>query len=240
MLDWTEAHLSPPAPNTTPAERVSQGCSVATVHEFATSAEIAALRCAAADAACGTEPAARVRLHVPKRLDAAAQAVSDELVRRARKFAAAELPSLAAAVGRGQICFADHEPAVNRYSIGGEFRPHEDGQALTVLVPLSNAGCEHEGGGTSFWSDEDRGTTMARSSDSPTLVLHPPAGTALLFAGGVTHAGRPVTAGVRLVFVASFSAAPGGGTVGVPAASVSDDAASAAGTDDFAPIFSEF
>ena len=36
-------------------------------------------------------------------------------------------------------------------------------------------------------------------------MLRPPAGTALLFGGDVTHAGLPVTAGERAVFVASFS-----------------------------------
>ena len=37
------------------------------------------------------------------------------------------------------------------------------------------------------------------------MVLAPPAGTALLFGGDVTHAGQPVAAGQRAVFVASFS-----------------------------------
>ena len=36
-------------------------------------------------------------------------------------------------------------------------------------------------------------------------VLAPPAGTALIFGGDVTHAGMPVETGLRSVFVASFS-----------------------------------
>lgn len=36
-----------------------------------------------------------------------------------------------------------------------------------------------------------------------------PAGTALLFVGSVTHAGQPVSAGERCVFVSSFSPATG-------------------------------
>ena len=35
----------------------------------------------------------------------------------------------------------------------------------------------------------------------------PPAGTALIFGGNVTHAAHPVSAGERIVFVASFSSA---------------------------------
>ena len=37
------------------------------------------------------------------------------------------------------------------------------------------------------------------------LVLKPPAGSALLFGGEVTHAGRRVESGTRCMFVASFS-----------------------------------
>ena len=43
-------------------------------------------------------------------------------------------------------------------------------------------------------------------------MLTPRAGSALLFGGGVTHAGLPVRRGCRVVFVASFS--PLGGRKG--------------------------
>ena len=36
-------------------------------------------------------------------------------------------------------------------------------------------------------------------------MLQPPAGTALLFGGEVTHGALPVTSGERIVFVASFT-----------------------------------
>ena len=103
---------------------------------------------------------------------------------------------------RGGLEFSPREPAINVYGRGGEFAPHQDHQALTVLVPLSPPST-FEGGGTGFWprgADE----RVARRAP-PALVLRPPAGTALLFAGCVTHAGVPVRAGERAVLVASFS-----------------------------------
>jgi hypothetical protein len=44
----------------------------------------------------------------------------------------------------------------------------------------------------------------AAKSYPPSLVLAPPPGTAIFWRGHLTHAGLPVTAGVRHVFVASF------------------------------------
>ena len=96
-----------------------------------------------------------------------------------------------------------NEPAINVYGVGGEFSPHKDLQSLTVLVPLVGAVEAYDGGGTAFWP---RSLPAAEASEvEPTLVLRPPAGTALLFGGELTHAGLPVTAGHRAVFVASFS-----------------------------------
>lgn len=103
---------------------------------------------------------------------------------------------------RGGLEFSPREPAINFYGRGGEFAPHQDHQALTVLVSLSPPST-FEGGGTGFWprgADE----RVARRAP-PALVLRPPAGTALLFAGCVTHAGVSVRAGERAVLVASFS-----------------------------------
>ena len=102
----------------------------------------------------------------------------------------------------GGLEFSPREPAVNVYGRGGEFAPHRDHQALTVLVPLSPPSA-FEGGGTGFWprGADERAARRA----PPALVLRPPAGTALLFAGSVTHAGLPVRAGERAVLVASFS-----------------------------------
>lgn len=42
---------------------------------------------------------------------------------------------------------SEHEPAINRYGVGGNFAPHRDKQALTVNV-LLRAGDAFEGGGT--------------------------------------------------------------------------------------------
>ena len=94
---------------------------------------------------------------------------------------------------------------------GGEFYAHQDHQALTVLVPLSEPH-SFEGGGTGFWAAAPAAAAREAADRHapdrhapPTLVLKPPAGDALLFAGSVTHAGMPVRAGERVVLVASFS-----------------------------------
>ena len=121
--------------------------------------------------------------------------------------------SLGAMFEADAVEFAFREPAVNVYVAGGEFKPHVDGQALTVLVPLNAPGDDYLGGGTGFWwtppasdqsgeelreeeEDTRRGTTAprtaprpaARSSTAardkpPTRVLRPPPGTAMVFDG---------------------------------------------------------
>ena len=98
-----------------------------------------------------------------------------------------------------RLAFAPLEPAVNVYWTGGAFKQHEDKQALTVLVPLSDG---YEGGGTGFWTREQTGVPH-----EPTFVLRPSTGTALVWGGQVKHAGMPVISGERWVFVASFSPA---------------------------------
>ena len=52
---------------------------------------------------------------------------------------------------------------------------------------------------------EDRRIAGEDGEVEPSTVLVPPAGTALLFSGHVTHAGMPVRSGCRHCFVASFS-----------------------------------
>jgi len=99
--------------------------------------------------------------------------------------------------------FSSREPAINVYEEGGEFLVHKDAQALTVLLPFSSMGRDFEGGGTAFWSQDARGHRV----EEPSLILLPEAGTAMLFGGCVTHAGRPVLSGTRVVLVASFSPA---------------------------------
>lgn len=112
-------------------------------------------------------------------------------------------PRLGALHAAGRLRFAAREPAVNHYAPGGAFHPHTDGQALTVLIALSSPEDDYAGGGTGFWEPDARGARV----QPPSVVLRPPAGTALVFGGRVTHAGVPVDAGARVVFVASFRAA---------------------------------
>ena len=125
--------------------------------------------------------------------------------------------------------FSSREPGVNVYDAGGQFLPHKDHQALTVLIPVSDpesfeggGACHHHpacvalppppttpltfrarewSAGTSFWAQDSRGHRV----EAPSLTLRPPAGTALVFGGHVTHAGAPVVAGTRTAFVCSFS-----------------------------------
>ena len=137
-----------------------------------------------------------------------------------------ELPAFAQSVfGQntdlaGMQCeYSPGEPAVNIYTAGGEFAPHTDKQSVSLLVPLSAAGA-FEGGGTAFWPDRHHGPEKSADDDedydqdcrsnwlAPSHRLAPPAGTAIIFGGNVTHAGLPVTAGTRHLFVMSFTLRP--------------------------------
>lgn len=94
------------------------------------------------------------------------------------------------------LLFSAGEPAINVYTDGGDFRPHQDKQSITILLVLSEQS-EFEGGGTAFWSHENSRLFAGKLSTSlstaehtePTMILRPPAGTALCFGGSVTHAG---------------------------------------------------
>ena len=103
-----------------------------------------------------------------------------------------------------KLAFLKHMPSVTVYNAGGQFSPHQDQKALTVLMPLVDEAA-FEGGGTAFWS-LDRVPT-ALGDTPPSLVLKPAPGTAFLFGGNLTHAGQPVTNGQRAVYVAAFSRA---------------------------------
>jgi hypothetical protein len=131
-------------------------------------------------------------------------ALVDEMfpsVVRTRFHSARRQLSISQLYSMGELEFAHREPAINVYSSKGEFSPHKDNQGLTILFPLSNAGTDYEGGGTGFWTQD----TKSKPTKPPNVVLKPIPGTALLFAGHVTHAGLPVETGLRMVFVASFS-----------------------------------
>ena len=153
------------------------------------------------------------------------QALCDELLQRTLTLVEAHFPAVAALLGheptklqqQGRLVFSRGEPAINVYTCGGKFTPHEDCQTLTLLLPLSPP-TDFCGGGTAFWSTAGSDLradftinsrarwSRAMEGAEPSLVLRPPAGTGILFGGDVTHAGVEVDSGTRVVFVASFSA----------------------------------
>eukprot|EP00929_Paragymnodinium_shiwhaense_P092086 TRINITY_DN51977_c0_g1_i1.p1 TRINITY_DN51977_c0_g1~~TRINITY_DN51977_c0_g1_i1.p1 ORF type:complete len:387 (-),score=53.35 TRINITY_DN51977_c0_g1_i1:14-1174(-) len=104
--------------------------------------------------------------------------------------------------------FSPNEPAVNRYSVGGEFKVHTDCYAVTVNVLLSEPE-SFTGGGTAFWQQgQDAATSVAfalEPSIDDALLLQPRQGTGVLFNGNVHHSGRPVQSGTRHLYVASFN-----------------------------------
>lgn len=89
------------------------------------------------------------------------------------------------------------------YQGNGYFGAHKDHLALTVLIPLTSAKNDFEGGGTGYWSGNR--DTDENPQSPPDLILKPEAGSALVFGGDVTHAGLPIESGYRSVFVCSFS-----------------------------------
>lgn len=153
---------------------------------------------------------ASVLLRVLARLDAQWPALVQHLFgshgdSSQHDFSGAVLPrTLVGLFERGALAWASREPSVNVYAAGGSFSAHQDGHALTVLVPLTPPqACT--GGGTGFWS-RSRARTSHPGAEPPTAVLKPEVGSALVFGGLVTHAGVSVQSGERIVLVASFSA----------------------------------
>jgi hypothetical protein len=118
------------------------------------------------DAFDGDPPAGAQLSQIP----AEADAICDIILRRVLAVVDRELgpvvvsqfgtTSLSELLAAGELEFASREPAVNVYAEGGNFPPHEDHQALTVLVPLS----EHGGGGTGFWASDDEGAHPAQDA----------------------------------------------------------------------------
>ena len=159
------------------------------------------------------EPLRRVRV---SRMDAHARATVEGMLKH-RVFALIErhLPATTRALfGDAALCdtairFAAAEPVVSVYTAGGGLYPHEDLEALSVLIPLSPPDA-YMGGGTSFWPDgcarhpnghPNCGTPTA----APSCVLKPPRGSAMLYGGGLLHEAAEVSSGIRHVFVCSFS-----------------------------------
>lgn len=137
-------------------------------------------------------------------LDLEAQLLSKEVCKdRLLRFIESELPDVASKLwGRSsklkelQMAFSINEPAINRYDEGGAFNRHVDRAPFTINVLLSEPGA-FTGGGTLFWP-------MDGEADSEPVLLQPQRGAGVLFNGNMDHAGRPVSDGVRHLFVASF------------------------------------
>jgi predicted 2-oxoglutarate/Fe(II)-dependent dioxygenase YbiX len=103
--------------------------------------------------------------------------------------------------------WASDEPTINRYTKKGSFAPHEDGFALTVVVPLSEPRA-FDGGGTRFYQDVGAAPAPEEPTGRASTLLLESQGTAIIFDGDVTHAGASVTRGARHVWVGSFDLAP--------------------------------
>ena len=213
---------------------VGRGEAVLVIHDFATPGECEQLIACAVpqaarlerellDGAWETDQSARssiaglMRLQVVGRLDSGARDLTDALVARTLGLVQRELPRLGEQMLRCDASeilglpqepgleYSTGEPAVNVYTIGGGFKVHEDKQCFTVIIPLnSEADGAFTGGGTTFWRPDHRHEAREGLAE-PALVLAPPAGSAIVFGGTVTHAARPVTWGTRCVWVASFS-----------------------------------
>ena len=114
----------------------------------------------------------------------------------------AETTSIAQLFRDNQLDYSIREPAINVYEAPhGYFAMHKDHHALSIVMPLSNPNADFQGGGTAFWSQSHPVAGM----DGPSIVLKPPAGTALLWGGRVSHKGMRISDGTRVVLVASFS-----------------------------------
>jgi len=163
----------------------------------------------------------RVREPVIEMLQAAGQALCEELLKRALRRVGAAVPGLLERVFGEQtaqsfeegvmscktIAFSQDEPALNVYSSNGKFLPHTDKEALTLLINLSSP-MAYVGGGTGFYSAADtRKMKQKRGRDwpAPTVAIKGREGTTLVFAGNVLHCGVSVDAGTRCCLVASFS-----------------------------------
>ena len=132
------------------------------------------------DWCCGLPPAhclmlsnaARIRMPVDEMLGDAGRATCDAVLMRAMRALEAAQPALShglfpdsfsgtgrrarTCLGNKGLVFAAGEPAINVYTPGGCFVPHEDGQSLSVLVNLSHPD-DFDGGGTAFWALKQAG-----------------------------------------------------------------------------------
>lgn len=133
----------------------------------------------------------------------------DAIILKLFDFLEVQMPELSLAlfgqhsVREMHIEFSVNEPALNVYAVGGKIGAHEDGFHLSFLLPTS-PNDEFVGGGTGFWSDENYDHSNP-GTQPPTMVLRPPPGTGIIFAGETIHSAHPVLSGIRSCFVATFN-----------------------------------
>ena len=228
--------LPVPPPPTNVAELRVTPCAelplVSTVEGFATAAECESLIAAAYEVLASYDREPQPRERIPVAASSEARRLHARLHARLLSLIeawpgdelrwATDLFGQGAGLSEMTFRYSAGEPAINIYTVGGEFAPHTDEEHLTMLMPLSGG---FEGGGTAFWgatshlrpdlgvdglSTEERMRAHADRTNwlPPQHVLKPPAGTAILFGGDVTHAGLPVLEGTRHLFVMSFSLKP--------------------------------
>lgn len=214
---WSEYHLSAKAGEAPdPSSSIAHGFSVMLIPELVSKEECASLLAAglvAAEAEAVNNSDARLRLALVS-FQPEVQQAAQVIIQRALRLIEDRLPDLASSLfgqttelASMELLFADREPAINIYSVGGEFLPHRDKHSISVLVPLSQPEV-FTGGGTAFWPEEMvAGRRIKRGYEEPPHLLRPQAGTAMLFCGELMHAAMPVTAGTRAVLVASLTPA---------------------------------
>lgn len=202
------------------------GHSVLVLHAVSSTAECKALaaQCALAAALVREErgPHPLVRKRADELIGKAGATICEDLLIRQLALLHSPAPGLVSALfgdvlgasllqsitHNPELAWSEGEPAINVYTPGGRFTPHEDEQSLTLLLNLSEQDA-YTGGGTAFWSLADgggpgKGRDLPESTP-PSQLLAPAVGTAIVFGGQVTHAAQPVLTGERIVFVASFS-----------------------------------
>ena len=193
--------------------------------------------------ACVAEGVTPLERYTIDTLSEAAQALFKTVLReRLLPFVTAKMPTVDASIrAHSQACqssesplcnlpfkYSDNEPAINRYSKGGQFDRHTDDHALTLNVLLDVDVGAFRGGGTEFWvegddvpaecEEEGDGSLTESETDSDSsglrgdgwdprgaVRLEPTAGVGVVFNGSVFHCGRVVKRGVRHLLVASFT-----------------------------------
>mmetsp|Transcript_30280 Transcript_30280/g.54216 ORF Transcript_30280/g.54216 Transcript_30280/m.54216 type:complete len:190 (-) Transcript_30280:323-892(-) len=142
-----------------------------------------------------------------------AEELSEVIVKdRVLSFFEKELPHVAQQLFGEQtglreknFSYSPGEPAVNKYTSGGEFKVHQDYFTITINILLSEPDA-FVGGGTAFWPQHRaKDGKDEHYSVEDAVLLRPRQGTGVIFNGEVQHSGRAVQAGVRHLYVASFN-----------------------------------